>query len=65
MDNHLITPFIMREAGIMVNDTPKIQLVDPDVTSHSIYFAESDLRIPLSLWEYYHTYPPLSHLLRC
>ena len=50
MDNHLIPPFIMREAGIMVNDTPKIQLVDPDVTSHSINFAESDLRIPLSLW---------------
>ena len=29
MDNHLIPPFVMREAGIVVNDTPKIHTDDP------------------------------------
>jgi hypothetical protein len=29
MKNNLIPPFVMREAGIRVNDTPKIQTSDP------------------------------------
>ena len=49
MTNHLIPPFIMREAGIQVNDVPKIHQDDVDVSHHSIYFAETDLRIPLQL----------------
>ena len=37
----------MREAGITV--IHKLQLVDPDVLYHSIFFVESKLRIILSL----------------
>ena len=39
----------MREAGIKVNEIPKIHLNDPDVEGHSIFFAETNFRIPLSL----------------
>ena len=39
----------MREAGIIVNDIPKIQVNDPDVMDHSIFLKEIDLRIPLCL----------------
>lgn len=49
MENNLIPPFIMREAGVIVDDTPKIQTTDPTISSHSIYFEETGLRIPLSL----------------
>ena len=50
LEHNLISPFILREAGIQVNDTPKIQVTDPDVSHHALYFAETDLRVPLSLW---------------
>ena len=47
MKNNLIPPFVMREAGIRVNDTPKIQTLDPTEEDHSIYFPDNDFRIPL------------------
>ena len=50
MRNNLLPPFILREAGVRVQDTPKIQVNDPTVEDHSIYFPETGLRIPLSLW---------------
>ena len=49
MTNNLIPPFIMREAGIIVNDRPKIHSKDPGVDDHSIYFPESEFRITLTL----------------
>ena len=49
MKHNLIPPFIMREANLIVNDVPKIQLPDPDVTDHSIYFVDAEFRITLSL----------------
>ena len=49
MNNHLMPPFILREAGIEVNNTPNIQIDNPDLTDHSIFFSESDLRTHLSL----------------
>ena len=49
MKNNLLPPFIMREAGLVINDTPKIHVVDPGVEYHSIYFPESKYQIPLSL----------------
>ena len=36
-------------ARIQLRDTPKIQVVDPTVDDHAIYFKEGDFRIPLSL----------------
>jgi hypothetical protein len=50
MRNNLIPPFVMREARIRVNDTPKFQTTEPTEEDHSIYFPEIDFRIPLSLW---------------
>ena len=41
-------PFILREAGLEVNDTPKIQGKDPTIHDQSIYFPSSDVRITLS-----------------
>ena len=49
MTNHLIPPFIMRENGIKVYDTPKIHLDDPNISDHSIEFPETNFQIPLSL----------------
>ena len=49
MNNHLIPSFLLREASIIINDTPKIHLDDPSVSDHSILFEESSFRIPLSL----------------
>ena len=42
-------PFILIEAGIEVNDTPKIQVKYPTIHDHSIYFPSSDVIITLSL----------------
>jgi hypothetical protein len=50
MRNNLTPPFVMREAGMRVNDTPKIQLDDPTEKDHSTFFPETGLRTPLSLW---------------
>jgi hypothetical protein len=50
MENNLIPPFIMREAGITVNDTPKIQVREPTVDDHAIIFEEGTFKIPLALW---------------
>ena len=49
MSNNLIPPFVMREAGVVVNDKPKIHSVDAGVEDHSIYFPEAKFRITLSL----------------
>jgi len=60
MTNHLIPPFLMREHGITVNDTPKIQLPNPSVDDHAI-LLDSTFRIPLSLsgvFSYFETRKP-------
>jgi hypothetical protein len=50
LKNNLVPPFVMREAGIRANDTPKIQTSDPTKEDHSIHFPETNFRIPVSLW---------------
>ena len=49
MENNLIPPFIMREAGIQVKEIPKIHVDNPSVDDHAIVFKETGFRIPLSL----------------
>jgi hypothetical protein len=51
MDNNLIPPFIMREAGLIVNNVPKMQMNNPTDNHHSIVFLDEEFCIPLSLWE--------------
>jgi hypothetical protein len=57
MVHNLLPPFILREAGVKVCDTPKIQMDDPTVDHHSIHFPETNLRIPLSLWGIFSYFP--------
>jgi hypothetical protein len=57
MNHNLIPPFLMREAGLIVNETPKIHVPDPDISDHSIYFEQAKLRIPLALWGIFSYFP--------
>ena len=57
LKNNLVPPFVMREAGIKVYDTPKIQLDEPTIEDHSICFPETEFRIPLSLWGMFSYFP--------
>ena len=57
MNNNLIPPFIMCEAGIKVNDIPKIQVKNPTVDDHTIIFPQGNLWIPLSLWGIFSYFP--------
>ena len=45
MEHNLILPFIIREAGVTVADTPKIHATSPTVQHHSTLFEEYNLRI--------------------
>ena len=44
-----MTPFILRESGLVVSDMPKIHIDDPSVEDHSIFDVETRLRIPLRI----------------
>lgn len=49
MDHHLIPPFIMREAGLVVNDVAKIHCKQRTQADHSIIDWECKLHIGLKL----------------
>jgi hypothetical protein len=51
LDKNLLPPLMMREAGVIVKDTPKIQLDDPSEEDHALILSETGFRIPLSLWK--------------
>ena len=50
MKKNLIPNFMMREAGIHMNDNTKTQVDNTSKEEHSMYFTESKFRITLSLW---------------
>ena len=61
MSNNLIPPFLLREAGVVVNDVPKIHVQDPTDKDHALYFPKREVTIPLQLWgvfSYFPTYKP-------
>ena len=63
IEHNLIPPFIMREAGLIVKDTAKIHIADPDSSDHAISFPDIDLRVPLQLWgvfSFFHSRMPTS-----
>ncbi len=67
MMNNLVPPFMLREAGISVNDVPKIHVEDPSEDDHAITFRESGFRIPLALWgtfSYFPTSKPTTEMLQ-
>ena len=57
MDHNLIPPFVMREAGLFVNETAKIHSKDPTIDDHCIRCDEHNLRIPLALWGIFSYFP--------
>ena len=57
MANNLILPFMLREAGLKIKDTPKIHCDDPMVRDHAIEFPETGFKIPLSLWGVFSYFP--------
>ena len=46
---NLIPLFIVREAGVVINDKPKIHVSDPSLDDHAIIFVKDNMRIPLKL----------------
>ena len=59
MNYNLIPPFILRETGLIINETPKFQCKNPTAEDHSIYSKKHNLRIHLKLQEtfsYFDTY---------
>ena len=38
MDHNILPPFILSEAVLVVNNTPKIHINDPSVEYHSIFY---------------------------
>ena len=49
MKNHLIPPFMMRLAGVELNECPKFLAKQPSLDHHSLFFPQEQLRIPLLL----------------
>ena len=59
MTNNLIPALMIQESRIMVYDLPKIQVENPTVKDHPIYFQETGLRIPIQLRDVF-SYSPTS-----
>ena len=57
MNHNLVPPFMLREAGILVDTTPKIHHDNPDESIHSLFFKDENLRIPLSLHGVFSYFP--------
>lgn len=57
MEINLLPPFIIREAGVVVNHVPKIQIDDPSNEDHAIIFQETGFRIPLKLHGVFSYFP--------
>ena len=49
MSHNLIPPFLIREAGLFLDETPKIHAIVPNVMNHSIIDHESGMHIHLDL----------------
>ena len=66
MTHNLLPPFMLREAGIQINDVPKIHVTSPSEEHHAIIFQETDFRIPLTLhgtFSYFPTSKPTTQEL--
>ena len=49
MEHNLIPPFILRDAGLVLHDTPKIHCNVPSTEDHSLFDEETGLIIPFTL----------------
>ena len=57
MEHNLIPPFIMRQAGLIVNDVPKFQLDSPTTDDHAIIDPDTGIRIHLTLQSTFSGFP--------
>ena len=57
MTHNLFPPFMLREAGIHINEDPKIHVTSPTEEHHAITFQETNFRIPLSLHGTFYYFP--------
>jgi hypothetical protein len=60
MGHNLIPPFLIRKAGLILDETPKHQTPCPSIDNHSIRDQRSGLRIHLQLngiFSYFNTRP--------
>jgi len=49
MDHNLVPPFLIREAGLFLDETPKHHAPTPSVTNHSIIDSDSGMHIHMEL----------------
>ena len=49
MTHNLLPPFMLREAGININEVPKIHVTSPTEEHHAITFQDTNFRIPVAL----------------
>ena len=66
MNHNLVPPFILREAGVEVNEVPKFHVKNPNEEHHSLYWEDADVRIPMSLhgtFSYFPTRKPTDNEL--
>jgi hypothetical protein len=49
MRYHLLPPFIMRLAGLLVDECPKFLAKRASIRNHSVFFPDNNIRIPLFL----------------
>ena len=57
MSNNLLPPFMLREAGITINEVPKIHVSSPTEEHHSIMFEETNFQISLPLYGTFSYFP--------
>ncbi len=57
MNHNLIPSFLLREAGLFVDKTPKHQVANPLVDNHVIVDSETGMRIHLSLNGIFSSFP--------
>ena len=41
--SHNLIPLILREGGVLVNECPKSQAINPTIDDHSLYFLDAAL----------------------
>ena len=57
VEQNLIPPFILREGGILVDECPKSQSINPTLDNHSMYCRDADLRIHFELTNTFSSFP--------
>ena len=57
MTHNLLPSFMMGEAGIHINEVPKIHVTSPTEEHHAITFQETNFRIPLILHGTFSNFP--------